>query len=141
MPVRPFKKCAKSGKRLKIFFLFIVAILCRIFYLVPMMNRPSSHSENGRIVATTPKNMDTLHTEKSIQKIGDKIVTFYFSYGKEWAGYVIHQEGNDYYEKSGGVCIDKGMLVDYDGTFSLPSVVAEALKAEGVKVADSFLTK
>jgi hypothetical protein len=75
---------------------------------------------------------------QTTQNIGEHIVTFYFSYGINWAGYVIHKEGNDYYEKSGGVCIENGELIDFDGTFSLPVVVAEALKQEGIKVDESF---
>ena len=75
---------------------------------------------------------------KTTQNIGQHIVTFYYSWMESWVGYVIHKQGDDYYEKSGRVCIDNAKLIDFDGTFSLPVVVAEALKREGIKVDESF---
>jgi hypothetical protein len=78
MPVRPFKKYANLSKRLKIFFLFIIAILCRIFYLVPVMNN-TTHTNTTEIPLQTWMEIQMHNAERScharlLQDLGERFL-------------------------------------------------------------------
>lgn len=76
----------------------------------------------------------------SISEIGNKIVTIGWETSPNQSWYIIHKEHDDYYEKSGGLVIEGYELVDFDGTFSLPQVVADALRFNGIKVSPDCLS-